>query len=139
VARAAAAENAAQPPAQQAAGSSKAAGEAEPSEAAAAAPPNAAAPAPVKNSSPPGPRPAGPSPAGSPLQDKARGSTGASPVHPTADSDDLWSSTYDNLHGLLLKKGDIEICRWVATSLATLFTGLAQAVCTACVSIDSTP
>lgn len=139
VARAAAAENAAQPPAQQAAGSSKAAGEAEPSEAAAAAPPNAAAPAPVKNSSPPGPRPAGPSPAGSPLQDKARGSTGASPGHPTADSDDLWSSTYDNLHGLLLKKGDIEICRWVATSLATLFKGLAQAVCTACVCIDSTP
>lgn len=29
-----------------------------------------------------------------------------------ADADDLLSSTYDNLHGLLMKKSDIEVCRW---------------------------
>jgi hypothetical protein len=38
-----------------------------------------------------------------------------------SDADDLLSSTYDNLHGLLMKKSDIEICRWVLQQADSCF------------------
>lgn len=57
-------------------------------------------------------------------QDKLGGSHAAAAAiagpPPAAEADDLLSSTYDNLHGLLLKKSDIEVCRCVALVVAPL-------------------
>jgi len=85
----------------------------------------ASASAPAASSSPARDAAAAAAPAAHLLQDKLGGSHAAAAAiagpPPAAEADDLLSSTYDNLHGLLLKKSDIEVCRCVTLSVASLW------------------